>query len=239
MSIAPTLSHVLPYVVFIPGTLCDGRIFKRQVQALRGKAQCIVLDYQRLRNPSQWSQRLLASLPPTFSVVGFSLGGLWALELLRRAPQRIQRLALIASNAQAGSNSGRRRSDWLGKLWNARGPGEVAKHVKPAYFHHEAKRRQHQSLVLDMAIQTTKSAAMAEFAWAAHRPAGFDALADFEGKLLVVSGAQDKLCPRSMQAAMVQAQPKAEWHALPHCGHFLPLEAPVKLSGLLLNWIKP
>ena len=229
----------LPCVVFIPGTLCDGRIFKRQVQALRGKAQCVVLDYHRLRNPSQWSHRLLASLPLTFSIVGFSLGGLWALELLRKAPQRIQRLALIASNAQAGSKAGRRRSDWLGKLWNARGPGEVAKHVKPAYFHYETKRRQYQNLVLDMAMQTSKSAAMAEFAWAAQRPAGFEALAQFDGKLLVVSGAQDKLCPRSMQLAMVQAQPMADWRVLERCGHFLPLEAPVKLSALLLNWIKP
>ena len=181
----------------------------------------------------------MAGLPQNFSMVGFSLGGLWALELLRRAPQRIERLALIASNAQAGSKAGRRRSDWLGKLWKARGPVEVAKHVKPAYFHHESKRRRFQNLVLDMAMQTSKSAAMAEFAWAAHRPDGFDALTSFGGKLLVVSGEHDKLCPRSMQAAMVQAQPKAEWHALPRCGHFLPLEAPAKLSALLLNWIKP
>jgi pimeloyl-ACP methyl ester carboxylesterase len=131
----------LPRVVFIPGTLCDSRIFKRQAQALRGVAHCIMLDYSHLKDLETWHHKLLAQLPERFYLVGFSLGGLMALEMLRRAPERIQGLALVASNAQPATAGHRRRSSHLRRMWLDRGAGEVAKHIKPAYFHHEAKRK--------------------------------------------------------------------------------------------------
>lgn len=221
----------------IPGTLCDARVFKRQKQALRGVANVMIVDYQGLRNLGQWATQLLHKLPAQFSVAGFSLGGLWALELLRLAPERIQRVAMIASNAQGASPGGQRKSAWLWKMWRDRGPGEVAKHVKPAYFHHERNRRVHAVLVHDMALHTQRKAAFAEFAWAAQRPAGFAALAAFDGPLLLVSGAKDRLCPSAMQRAMVAAQPRSQWMELPRVGHFVPLEAAARLNQALLKWM--
>lgn len=196
-----------------------------------------MVDYSRLGPVQQWAARLLQQLPSRFSVAGFSLGGLWALELLRQAPQRIERIAMIASNAHGASAPGRRKSAWLRKMWHDRGPAEVARHVKPAYFHHEACRRRHAALVHAMAMQTTRRAAFAEFAWAATRADGRAALGDFAGPLLLVSGAKDQLCPRAMQLAMVQAQPHAHWLELPRVGHFVPLEAPSRLAHALQGWL--
>jgi pimeloyl-ACP methyl ester carboxylesterase len=227
----------LPCLVFIPGTLCDGRIFKKQVQALRGVARCITLDYAQLKDLPQWQTRWLARLPQRFYLAGFSLGGLMALEFLRAAPERIEGLALIASNAQPAGAQARRRSAMLRHMWLDRGPSEVARHVKPAYFHHEAKRRKHQQLVFDMATQTPKRSAFEEFAWAAQRPSGLPVLRDFNGKLLAISGAQDRLCPRAWQRAMCEAQPRMQWREIARCGHFVPLEAPAKLSHALQAWL--
>ena len=226
-----------PCLVLIPGTLCDARMFARQVRALRSHAVVHCIDYSRLRDVDSWVRRVLASLPPTFSVAGFSLGGLLALEMLRRAPQRIDRVALIASNAQAASPKGQRRSAWLHKLWHERGAAVVAKHVKPAYFHHEAKRRTHQQLVLRMALQTPQHSAFAQFDWAASRQQGFTALQAFDGPLLAVSGAQDRLCPPEWQHAMQQAQPRMNLIELPRCGHFVPLESPAQLNNALIHWL--
>ena len=228
----------LPTLILIPGTLCDARIFQRQKRALRGVADVRIIDYRGLDRVDAWAPRLLHSLPAHFSVAGFSLGGLLALELLRRAPQRIERIAMIASNAQAAGAPARRKSAWLRKLWRDRGPGEVARHVKPAYFHHESRRRRHAALVHDMALQTTRKAAFAEFAWAAARPDGCADLAAFRGRLLLVSGARDHLCPPSWQRAMVQAQPAATWLELSRVGHFLPLEAGARLNHALVAWMR-
>ncbi len=221
----------------IPGTLCDERMFFKQARALKAHARIVHAGYARLRRLDDWAAELLGHLPERFSVAGFSLGGLMALELLRRAPDRIERLALIASNAQGGSLNGRRRSAWLRRLWLERGPAEVARHVKPAYFHHERKRRAHQRLVFDMALRTPQRAAFAQFVWAAERPDGRDAVRSFRGPLLAVSGANDRLVPRTWQQALCAAQPRTRWIELPRCGHFLPLEAPGQLREALIQWI--
>ena len=228
----------LPTLLMLPGTLCDHRVFRTQRRALRGIADVRVLDYRDLWHAEQWVQRLLQDLPSRFSVAGFSLGGLWALELLRRAPQRIERIAMIASNAQPASAPGRRKSAWLRKMWQDRGPAEVARHVKPAYFHHEAVRRRHAALVRDMALGTPRRTAFAQFAWAAERPDGRAALAAFQGPLLLVSGARDRLCPPAWQQAMCTAQPRAHWLELPRVGHFVPLEAAAALNAALLRWMR-
>lgn len=227
----------LPCLLMLAGTLCDHRLFARQRRALRDVARVVVVDYAELGAPDQWIDKLLRSLPSRFSVAGFSLGGLWALELLRRAPQRVERLAMIASNAQPASAPGRRKSAWLRKMWLDRGPAEVARHVKPAYFHHEAVRRRHAELVHSMALRTPRRTAFAQFAWAAQRPDGRGALAAFQGPLLLVSGAQDKLCPPVWQRAMLEAQPHASWLELPRVGHFVPLEAGAQLNHALRRWM--
>jgi pimeloyl-ACP methyl ester carboxylesterase len=221
----------------LPGTLCDDRIFSVQRRHLRGHAHLVCATYQGLKNPSAWLQALLQRMPDQFYIAGFSLGGLLALELLRMAGNRVQGLALIASNAQAASEKSKRKSAWLHRMWLDRGPSEVARHVKPAYFHHEAKRRRHERLVFDMALQTPRRSAFAEFAWAAQRPSGLQTLREFQGKLLAISGQQDRLCPPAWQRAMQAAQPRMQWHEIPRCGHFLPLEAPAQLAHRLSTWL--
>lgn len=227
----------LPCLVMIPGTLCDGRIFAHQRRALRGIADVRMVGYDELGRVHDWAEALLARLPQRFSIVGFSLGGLWALELLRKAPDRIERLAMVASNAHGASAAGRRKSAWLWKMWRAWGPAAVARHVKPGYFHHEQKRQRHAGLVHDMALRTDRKSAFAEFAWAASRADGRQALAGFAGPVLLVSGAKDRLCTPAMQRVMAQVQPRAQWLELPHVGHFVPLEAPARLSAALRHWL--
>jgi pimeloyl-ACP methyl ester carboxylesterase len=221
----------------LSGTLCDRRVFAKQKRALRGQARVRAVDYGELGPPPRWIDTLLQQLPPRFSVAGFSLGGICALELLRRAPERIDRIAMIASSAQPASARGRRKSALLRRMWLDLGAGEVARHVKPAYFHHEACRRRHARLVHAMALDTPRRTALAQFRWAAQRPEGLSALSAFCGPLLVVSGARDGLCPPAWQQAMVLAQPRARWLQLPRVGHFVPLEAPARLSRALQRWI--
>ncbi len=226
-----------PSLVLIPGTLCDARMFARQARALRLQARVHCVTYRHLDWQGDWAAQILKKLPERFALAGFSLGGLVALELLRRAPERIERLALIASNAEPAGSTAQRRSTLLHRLWLASGPGAVSRQSKPAYFHHAARRQQHAGLLFDMALQTPRRAALGEFAWAATRPSGYDALAAFQGPVLIASGAQDRLCPPALQQRMAAAQPKAHWCEIRRCGHFVPLEAPGRLNDVLRFWL--
>lgn len=227
-----------PTLLLLPGTLCDARIFRHQCRALRDLADLRALDYAGLDRSGAWLDRLLGELPEQFSIAGFSLGGLWALELLRRAPQRVQRLALIASNARPASGRSRRRSADQWRVLQRQGPAAVARGAKPAYFHHPSQRQRHGPLVRAMADGTPRQVARAEFAWAASRPDSLPALHDFGGPLLLVSGEHDRLCPAAWQREMLQAQPAARWLELPRVGHFVPLEAPGRLSLALRQWLQ-
>lgn len=227
-----------PCLVLIPGTLCDQRLFAAQARALRAHARVVRRDYRGVRRMAQGAEALARGLPARFFVAGFSLGGLWALELLRRMPERVQGLALIASNAEAASRRGRRRSAALWRRWHGQGPAAVARGLKPHYFHGERHRRRHARLVRDMALATPRPVARAQFEWAASRPGGLELLAAGRQPLLIISGAQDRLCPRQQQRRMVQARPDATWQELPRCGHFVPLEAPATTSRLLLRWLQ-
>ena len=161
-----------PSLVLIPGTLCDARMFARQTWALSCQARVQYVAYHPLDWRGDWAAQLLKNLPLRLALARFSLGGLVALKLLRRALERIERLVLIASNAEPAGSTAQRRSTLLHRLWLASGPGAVSRHSKPAYFHHTARRQQHAALLFDMALQTPRCAALGEFAWAATRPGG-------------------------------------------------------------------
>lgn len=197
-----------------------------------------MLDYSGMHDIPEWVREVLQQLPQRFSVAGFLLGGLCALALLRAAPERIERLALIASNAEAASTRAGKRSTALRRLRQSTGPDAVTRRVEPDYFHHTAVRSRHAALVHDMARHTGRRSALAQFRWAGTRPSALDVLRCSEQPLLIVSGAQDELCPRALQQRMVDARPDARWIELSHCGHFVPLEAPGRLGRLLASWLQ-
>lgn len=233
-------------LVMLPGTLCDGRVFGRQKRCLAKVYDVRLLDYQSLQSVktksarTRWVQRLLAGLPERFSLAGFSLGGIWALEILRQAPERVDRLAMIASNAQGASPKGHRNSLINKQLFQKPGAGPLAVLARslPAYFHHVAACRRHQGLLHAMALNTSRRSAHAQFSWAGGRPESLQMLAEFAGPVLIVSGAKDRLCPPRWQQAMVMANPTAQWIELERVGHFVPLEAPSALSDALHQWLQ-
>jgi pimeloyl-ACP methyl ester carboxylesterase len=233
-------------LVMLPGTLCDRRLFGWQKRSLRHSHNIRLVDYRALKPArtqparTRWVQGLLAGLPDRFSLAGFSLGGIWALEILRQAPDRVERLAMIASNAQGASPKGYRNSRIQRRLWRQPGAGPLAVLARgmPAYFHHAAARRRHQGLLRDMALGTGRQSALAQFAWAGSRPESLQTLAEFAGPVLIVSGARDRLCPPRWQQAMQQANPAARWLELDRTGHFVPLEAPSALTAALHQWLQ-
>lgn len=226
-----------PCLLLIPGSFCDNRVFAAQARALRPHARLAAPDFTHLRDREAWLTKLLAQLPERFSVAGFSLGGLIALELLRRAPERVERLAMIASNAEAATRGTRLRTTAQWRHWRQRGPLAALQPVWPNYFFAGSRLASDRALVRKMALATPAASARSQLAWLAGRPQGLPALASFASPLLIVSGARDRLCPRIAQQRMKRAQPRARWLELPRCGHFVPLEAPSRLSRLLAGWM--
>ena len=224
-------------LVMIPGTLCDERIFAQQAKYLRRHCNVILINYKDLRSLKDWPKHLLSKLPLNFSVLGFSLGGIWALELLRQEPRRINRIALIASNAEAASKASSLRSQKMWANWKVNGPKSVIDEASKKYFHHDLHLIKHLPLLEDMALKTKSHVAKMTFEWAAKRPSGHAIISNYKNPILLVSGAKDTMCPQETQMKIVQNNSFAKWIEVPRCGHFIPLEHPKKLNQFLQNWL--
>ena len=79
----------------LPGLLCDATIWKHQIEAFSGGAQVIVPDLWPAPSIEAMAEIVLAAAPERFLLAGHSMGGRVALEVLRRAPERVERLALL------------------------------------------------------------------------------------------------------------------------------------------------
>ena len=91
----------MPALLLIPGLLNTGRVFHHQLEALSGRVDAHVAEPWHHDSVAAMAEAALALAPPRFALAGFSMGGYVAFEILRRAPQRVERLVLVDAGGYA------------------------------------------------------------------------------------------------------------------------------------------
>ncbi|MGN6608772.1 MAG: alpha/beta fold hydrolase [Jatrophihabitans sp.] len=177
---------------------------------------------------------VLAVAPRRFTLVGHSLGGIVALEVLRQAPQRIERLALLATSGRPPSDA--QQAAW--KRWGERvEAGEfaaVAAELGCATL--GAPVRDDDALVernTAMAWSVGPDGFVRQLAAQATRPDARERLASFARPVAVLSGELDDVSPPDLQRELAASCPSAELVSVPGAGHMLPLEAPDAVAAAL------
>jgi pimeloyl-ACP methyl ester carboxylesterase len=105
-----------PTLVLLPGLICDAALWSHQIATLGGDAAIIVPDLSSRDVIADLARDVLATMPKRFSLAGFSMGGYVALEIMRQAPERVERLALLATSARADTERQARRRRGLIEL---------------------------------------------------------------------------------------------------------------------------
>ena len=225
-------------LVLLPGTLCDERVFAPLLERL-GDRPAIVGDIGGTDDMAAVADRILAVAPPRFALLGFSLGGIVALEIAARAPDRVAGLALVDSTARPvpGELHDERRAAArdAAKAGVGRHAGETLwkSYVGAARQDDEALRR----LIVAMAeaggartlaLQTELGLARAD-----SRPR----LPAFAGPALVLGGEEDALCTPDMQREMAGLLPDASLVLIPGAGHFALLETPDAVASAVAAWL--
>jgi pimeloyl-ACP methyl ester carboxylesterase len=225
-------------LVFACAHLCDERLFAAQVDALGATHDCRVLVFREQDTIAAMAETLLEAAPARFTLIGLSLGGYVAFEVLRRAPERVERLALLDTTAAADSEARRagRRAD-VAKVETggieALIPELPARWLLPA---HRA-RAELTELMAEMARSVGARGQYNQQQAMLGRP---DSLADLDRvrvPALVLCGEQDAVTPVADHAAIAAGIAGARFERIADCGHLSTIEQPAAVNRVVRDWL--
>ena len=221
-------------LLLLPGLLLDERLFAAQIRELADTAEPRVGDLRAARTMAELAEQALAMAPERFALCGLSMGGYLALEMVRRAPERVLRLALLDTQARADPPEILERR--LAQIAQAeRGQlDQVLAQLLPLFLHPE----RHADRTLMSAVEEMARDAGAEvFVRQQHAIMSRSDLTSMLPAIacptLVLCGRQDALTPVDRHEEMAAAIPDATLVVLPRCGHLSPLERPAEVTAQL------
>ena len=222
-------------LVMIPGTLCTERTFAEQAASLRDVAAPSVLLPVEGSNLKTCAAEILKRAPERFTLLGFSLGGLVALEMMRQAPERVLRFCLLATNPR-GSTPHNLETWARWRLEVAAGgfPDSIQAHADGVYSGNPEARVS----VMEMACALGPDTFLRQLDLLESRPDSRPSLGAILCPTLLIAGRQDKVTPPELLEEMHGLIPDSRLETLPACGHYAALERPRAVTKLLREWLE-
>jgi pimeloyl-ACP methyl ester carboxylesterase len=234
----------LPPLLLVPGLMCDGTVWEPLLPELAPVADCRIVDHGAADSITAMAQRLLADAPPVFALAGHSMGGRVALEVVRLAPQRVTRLALLDTGYRArapgaaGEEEARKRHTLLDVARN-RGVRAMAQQWVQGMVH---PARLGDAVLIEaiVAMFERRTADIFECQIRAllGRPDATPVLASLALPTLVLCGRQDSWAPLAQHeelAALIPARPPVR--VIEDAGHMSTMERPRAVAQALLDWL--
>ena len=226
-------------VILIPGLLCSPRLFEAQKPALSAWAHVEIVDHDRSDTMAGIAGTILDEAPRRFSLAGLSMGGYIAFEIMRQQPERVERLALLNTQARADTPEIREDRLRLLELAEEEGVVEVQHALMPKLIRQD--RIGEESLttnILKMAEETSAAGFVRQMHAIMDRPDSRDTLGRIDCPTLVAVGEQDILTPPERSQEMVDLLPDGRLEVIPDCGHLSTMEVPDTMNAMLSGWLQ-
>lgn len=223
-------------LLLLPGLMCDSRIFARQLAAFPSAR--VAPDYGDLDSLPAMAARVLAAAPDRFALLGHSMGGRVALELVRQAPERVARLALVSTGIHGRRDGEAEKRYALRDLGRERGMAALVEAWLPPMLGQAATEDQ----VLVQALGAMcRDAGLdryeAQTAALLNRPEVESLLPNIACPTLVAVGTEDRWSPPAQHQSISALIPGAELILIEQAGHMLPAEAPDALNAATARWL--
>jgi pimeloyl-ACP methyl ester carboxylesterase len=224
--------------LLVPGLNCSARIFAHQIPALWQFGPVMVADHSEGDTIEAIAGNILATAPPSFALVGFSMGGYVALEIVRRAPERVRKLALLATNARADTPEQSEKRLKRVAMVEAGGFEDDIRQQSPMAVHRgNAADPLLASLNRTMALEAGAETFVRHIKAIIARRDQRALLPTISCPTLVVAGDGDQLMPAAVTDELAANIPGARLVTLPRSGHCFPLEQPERLNEALAEWL--
>ena len=227
-------------LVLLPGLLCDAALWAPQVEALSDRCRPFLADLTRDDTISAMATRVLAEAPAgRFALAGLSMGGYVAMEIVRQAPERVTRLALLDTRARLDSpEETERRQELIRIAQQERGFTPITNRMLPLLVHPDRiKDAPLVDVIRGMAERVGVEGYVRQQTAIMSRADSRKDLGLIACPTLVLCGRQDVLTPLAMHEELAALIPGASLIVLDHCGHLSTLERPEAVNAALRSWL--
>jgi pimeloyl-ACP methyl ester carboxylesterase len=227
-----------PYVFLLPGMLCDAAVWQPQISVLQDSYTLGLPDFRGFNSLVAMARSVLDNAPSRFSVVAHSMGGRVAMELMRMAPQRIDKFVLMDMGVHPVAPGEEERNERLLELAAEGGLEAVADSwipfmIHPSRIHDTALT----TAIHDMVLRNEISDLQGQLQAAFERNDQSTYLASITHRVHVVCGDSDNWNPLHLHQQMCDQMHDAELVVIPNCGHMVTMEAPEQVNLLLQHWL--
>lgn len=225
-------------LVMVPGLLCDAALWAHQTRHLSDIADCHVATVTEADTVEDMASTVLANAPERFALAGLSMGGYVCHAVMREAPERVMKLALLDTSARADTperSERRRQLISMSEIGKFRGVTDrlLPLLIAPDRLSDEDLTGQVKAMAERVGADAFYRAQTAIMA----RPDSRGQLADYDLPTLVACGRQDALTPLDLREEMAAAVPAARLAVVEECGHLSTMEQPQAMTALLRQWL--
>ena len=226
-------------VLLLPGLLCDASLFTEQVTVLSAMATVEVGDLTIAETISEMAASVLkAATAERFVLVGLSLGGYVAFEIIRQAPERVAALVLMDTAARPETADAQAKREALIELADS-DLDAVTEQLLPRLSHPDRMNLPAvRGVIQSMASGLGKEVFVRQQRAIMARPDSLPTLAAITCPTLVICGRDDLITPPDLASEMAKGIRHAELKIIEQCGHLSTLDQPEEVSQILSDWIK-
>jgi len=228
--------------VFVPGLLCTAEVFAPQIAALWPYGPVTVASTLEGETIPQIAAAILASAPPRFALAGISMGGYISFEIMRQAPERVLKLALLSTHARPDTPEQTAQRRAFAAQASTLNPAAFAALIAPTLkallhpAHQNGPAFQEGNVRMGRTVGV--EALARQLAAVMGRIDSRPSLPAISVPTLVLVGDGDPLIPLDRAEEMATAIPAARLVVVPECGHISTLEQPEAVNHALIEWIK-
>jgi pimeloyl-ACP methyl ester carboxylesterase len=226
-------------LLMLPGMMCDARLFSPQIKTLSGERQVTVGDLSKHSTVSELAAEILRQAPQEFDLAGLSMGGIVAMEICAQAPHRVSKLALMDTNPKPEQDEVKQKRAAQMKRVSAGNLRQVIRDdMKPNYLADLPGKQSVLDICMDMALSLGPEVFERQSKALRDRPDQQQTLRNLDIPVLILCGAEDRLCPIERHELMHDLIPGSQLVVIKKAGHMPTLEQPEKTTESLKSWLE-
>lgn len=225
-------------LVLLPGMMCDARLFGPQIAAFSADRAVMTAPLNAADTVAGLAGDVLAVAPPKFALAGLSMGGIVAMEVIRQAPERVARLALLDTNPKAEAPAvAQNREPQIAKVRAGHLRAVMRDEMKPNYLTDGPQMGQILDLCMAMAETLGPEVFVRQSRALQTRPDQQDTLRTVMIPTLILCGEDDTLCPIHRHELMHELVAGSVLTVIKGAGHLPTLEQPDATNEALAKWL--